>query len=184
MKVIAITGMPCSGKGEASDYLKSKGVKVIAMSDVVKKEMESKGMEVNNKSFPKYATGLRKEKGMDIVARMCLPKIKEQYKKTNVIIIDGVRSNDEVKTFKKELSKDFILVAVFASPKLRYERMLSRRRSSSDGKTQEEFAWRDEVELGWGLGNAIALADYIIDNSGSQEELHNKLDALLSKITG
>jgi dephospho-CoA kinase len=183
MKIIAITGMPCSGKGEAADYLKGEGVNVMMMSDSVRKEMEGKGIETNNKNFREYATGLRKEKGMDVVAKMCLPYIRELYGKLEVLIIDGVRSNDEAKLFKKELSNDFVLVAIFAPPKLRYERTLKRGKPS-DGKTWEEFAWRDEVEMGWGLGNVIALADYTIDNSGSMEELHKKIDALLSKITG
>jgi dephospho-CoA kinase len=183
MKIIAFTGMPCSGKGEASDYLKSKGITVVVMSDAVKKDMESKGVEVNNKNFRQYATDLRKDNGMDVVAKMCLPYVKELYGKTKVAVIDGVRGNDEAKLFKKELPEDFCLVAIFAAQKLRFERTLKRGKPS-DGKTWEEFAWRDEVELGWGLGDVIALADYVIDNSGTIEELHGKIDALLSRITG
>ena len=51
-------------------------------------------------------------------------------------------------------------------------------------KTWEEFEWRDNIELSWGLGNAIALADYMIDNSGSLEDLHKNIDELMKKITG
>ena len=183
MKIFAITGMPCSGKGEAADYLKSKGIKVMMMSDAPRNEMVGKGLEVTNKSFREYCTELRKQKGMDIIAKMCIPYIRDLYGKVDLLVIDGVRSNDEARLFKKELSNDFSLVALFSSPKLRFERTLKRGKPS-DGKTWEEFAWRDEVELGWGLGNAIAMADYIIDNSGSREEMQEKLDTLLSKVTG
>jgi dephospho-CoA kinase len=183
MKIIAIAGMPCSGKGEFIDYLKAKGIPAVTMSEVVEKEMEDKGIEVNNKNLREYATKLRKEKGMDIVAKMCLPLIERSSKGANLLLIDGIRGYDEVKLFKKELTKDFILVSLFASPKIRYERAKNRGKRS-DMKTWEEFEWRDEVELGWGLGNAIALSDYIVDNSGSLEQMHKKIDEVLSKLTG
>lgn len=182
MKIIATAGMPGCGKGEFLEYLKKKGIPSLVMREAVQKEMEAKGIEVNNKNLREYATELRARKGIDIVAKMCLPLIKELPKKNKMILVDGIRGYDEVKLFKKELTEDFILIAIFASPKVRFER-LTNRGEHWDMKTWEEFEWRDEVELGWGLGNAIALADYVIDNSGSLEELHKKIDELL-KIIG
>ncbi|MGA3021149.1 MAG: AAA family ATPase [Candidatus Micrarchaeales archaeon] len=183
MKIIATAGMPGSGKGEFLEYLKTKDIPSIVMREVVEKEMESKGIEVNNKNLREYATELRKEKGTDIVAKMCLPLIRKLPRGTDFLLIDGIRGYDEVKLFKKELTKDFNLVAIFASPKVRYKRLVSRGKKW-DMKTWDEFEWRDGVELSWGLGNAIALSDYMIDNSGSLEEMHRKIDEVLSKITG
>lgn len=183
MKIISTAGMPGSGKGEVLEYLKSKGISTLIMREVVQKEMEEKGIEVNNKNLREYATELRKKGGMDIVAKMCLPLIKDMEKKNKIILVDGIRSYEEVKLFKKELTKDFVLIAIFASPKTRFERLASRG-EKWDMKILEEFEWRDEVELSWGLGNAIALSDYIIDNSGSLEYLHEKVDEVMKKITG
>jgi len=183
MKVIATAGMPGSGKGEALKYFKEKDISAIVMREVVQKEMEKKGIEVNNKNLREYATELRKKNGMDIVARMCLPLIKELAKKHETILIDGIRSFEEVKIFKKELTKDFVLIAIFASPKTRFER-LKNRGENWDMKTWEEFEWRDNVELSWGLRNSIALADFTIDNSGSLEDLNKRLDKILKTIIG
>jgi dephospho-CoA kinase len=183
MKIRATAGMPGSGKGEFLNYLNGKGIPSIVMREVVQKDMETKGIEVNNKNLREYATNLRKENGIDIVAKMCLPLIKERSKGSYMVLIDGIRGYDEVKFFKKELTTDFVLVAIFASPKIRYER-LSKRGEKWDMKTWEEFEWRDNVELGWGLGNAIALSDYLIDNSGSLDDMHNKIDEILSEVIG
>jgi dephospho-CoA kinase len=155
------------------------------MSDAVKKEIEGKGIELNNKNFREYATNLRKEKGMDIVAKMCLPDVREIYEggKGSAVLIDGVRSYEEVEMFKNEFKDDFVLVSVFAPPKMRFERALKRGKSS-DMKTWEEFEWRDNTELGGGLGKVMALSSHVVDNSGSMDELHEGLDKLIPKITG
>lgn len=181
MKIIAITGMPGSGKSETLDYLKERGIKAVVMREVVQKEMEEKGILVDNKNLREYATGLRKERGMDVVAKMCLPLIKRLSKNQKIILIDGIRGYDEVKLFKKELTKDFILIAIFASSKIRFKRLASRGKKW-DMKTLKEFEWRDNVELSWGLGNAIALSDYMIDNSGSIESLHKRIDKVIKAI--
>ncbi len=185
MKVIAFTGMPCSGKGVTQDYLKTKGIDAVVMSDAVKDEILSKGIELNNKNFREYATNLRKEKGMDIVARMCLPNVRKIHDGANgaAVLIDGVRSYEEVELFRKEFADDFVLVSVFAPPKMRFERAVKRGKSS-DMKTWEEFEWRDNTELGWGLGKVMALSSHVVDNSGTMDELHGRLDALISKVTG
>jgi len=181
MKIISTAGMPGCGKGEFAEYLKKKGIISFVMREIVQKEMEKKGIEVNNKNLRDYATGLRKKNGMDIVAKMCLPFIKNLVKKHKIILIDGIRGYEEVKFFKKELSEDFVLIAIFASPKIRFER-LKTRGENWDMKNWKEFEWRNNIELSWGLGNAIALADYMIDNSGSLEDLHKNIDELMRKI--
>ncbi|MBN2203277.1 MAG: flagellar hook-basal body complex protein FliE [Candidatus Aenigmarchaeota archaeon] len=180
MKIIATAGMPGSGKGEVLEYFKKKKIPSIVMREVVEKQMEEKNIEVNNKNLRNYATGLRDDHGSDIVARMCLPII-ESMKGNDIILIDGVRGYDEVKLFKKELTDDFILIGVFAPPKQRFERLCQRGRKW-DMKTLEEFEWRDSVELSWGLGNAIALSDFMVENTGTLEELHMQLDKILEKI--
>ena len=38
-------------------------------------------------------------------------------------------------------------------------------------KDYESLVWRDRVELKWGVGEAFALADYMIINEGTLREL-------------
>ena len=180
MKVIAVTGMPGAGKDVVSNtIIETKKIPMITMRSVVEKEIEEKGIPVNNKTLREYATKLREEYGYDIVARKCLPLIRKQ--ESDMIILNGIRGLSEVDFFRKELEKDFILIAVHASPKIRFER-LKQRGLKWDMKTKEEFDWRDRKELGWGIGSAIALADYMIINEGSLDELKSKVKKLLKVI--
>ncbi len=169
------------GKGEALKYLENKGLKSVVMRTVVEDEMREKGVEVNNKNLREYATKIREEGGMDIVAKMCVPLVKKLLEENENILIDGVRSYDEVELFKKEFGEDFVLIAIFAPFKIRFERLKKRGRPW-DIQDEKGLRWRDKKELEWGVGKSIALADMIIDNSGSLEEFHSKLDKIFSKL--
>ncbi len=179
MKIIASTGMPGCGKGAFLRHVTKRGIPSIVMRTVVEDEMREKGIEVTNKNLREYATSLRKKKGNNIVARMCIPKIEKMN--SDIILIDGIRGISEVETFKEEFGDDFVMVAIVASEKTRFER-LKQRGEKWDMKTFEEFKWRDEKELSWGLGEAIEKADYSIDNTSTLEEFRKNIEKVLSKI--
>lgn len=176
--IIATTGMGGCGKGEVLKYLEKKGFRSVVMRTVVEDEMRRKGVEVNNKNLREYATKMRKEKGMDVVAKMCVPIIRNLLKNEKAILVDGVRSYEEVELYRKEFGNDFILIAIFAPLKLRFERLKKRGREW-DMRTLDELKWRDEVELGWGTGKSITLADFMVDNSGSLENLQRQIDKII-----
>jgi dephospho-CoA kinase len=181
MKVIGITGMPAAGKTEAVNVFREKNIPVVLMREVVEKEMEEKGIEVNNENLRNYATELRERYGFDVIAKRCKPMIDEALKKNDVVVIDGIRGIKEVEYFREAYHKNFILIAIHASPKTRFERIL-KRGLKWDMKTWGEFVWRDKKELSWGLGEAIATADYMIVNESTLEDLRNKINKIINEI--
>ena len=179
MKVIAFTGMPGSGKSIIIESLKKEGYETVYMGNIIRLEMEEKNIQAKSKNVRNFATEFRKKHGDDIVARRCLPELKEKlsHSSDKPVIIEDIKGIAEVEYFRKELGEDFQLIAIHASPKIRFER--SRERESEwDEKTvgsYEEFQWRDKMEMSWGLGEAIALADHIVINDSTEEELVNKI---------
>jgi len=97
-----------------------------------------------------------------------------------VAVVDGVRSLEEVEVFRR--LGETVIVAVHSSPRTRFER-LRRRGRPGDPRTWEEFVARDMTELGFGLGNVIALADYMLVNEGSIEEFRAEARRLLSSLS-
>ncbi len=91
----------------------------------------------------------------------CILKIEEQQ--NDKIVIDGLRSYVEAESFVEHFS-NFTLITVHSSPQTRFERLSARGRSD-DPKTWEVFHARDLRELSVGIGNAIALAEYVIINN-------------------
>ena len=175
MKVIAFTGMPGSGKSEAVRVAREIGIPVVRMGDCVWEEVKKRGLELNDENVGRIANEMREKHGMDIWARRTLEKIDPSWDK---VVIDGVRNIEEVEFFREKLGKDFMLVAIHASPETRYKRLMERKRED-DSTTLEKIKERDERELRWGIGVVIALADVIIVNEGSLEEFREKVKNLL-----
>ncbi len=175
MKIIAFTGMPGSGKTEAVKIAKILRIPVIRMGDCVWEEVKKRGLELNDENVGKIADGMRKEHGMDIWAKKTLEKIDNSYDK---IVIDGIRNIEEMDYFREKLGKDFLLVAIHASPETRYSRLMNRKRKD-DNLTIDRIKNRDERELRWGLGVLIALADVIIVNEGSIDKFGEEVRNIL-----
>jgi hypothetical protein len=48
--------------------------------------------------------------------------------------------------------------------------------------TWEAFEGRDRRELGWGIGNAIALCDHMIINESTLKDFQNSVKELLNTL--
>ena len=84
---------------------------------------------------------------------------------------------DEVRAYRN-ISDDVNIVGIFASPATRYDRLVKRGRDDAP-KNIEEFQARDTRELGWGLGETMALADYMIINESSLEDFKRDVKKLM-----
>ena len=174
MKIIAFAGMPFSGKSEAVKIAKEKNIPVIRIGDIVWEETKKQGFKINDKNVGTIANNMRKKYGMDIWAKKTIDKIKK-IKDMNILVIDGIRNIEEIKTFKKKLGEDFLVIGLQVSDKIRYQRAIKRNRKD-DSKDLAKIKERDNREISWGLNKVITSADVIISNEGSLEELNNKIN--------
>jgi dephospho-CoA kinase len=178
--VVGLAGMPGSGKSIVVEVAKELGYAVIVMGDVIREETAKRGLGLNPQNVGKVMLELRAEGGNTVVAQKSIPKIEAE---TSIkILVDGIRSLHEVDAFKEYFAK-FSVVAVHASPELRFNRLFSRRRSD-DPAVWAVFRERDLRELGVGLGNAIALSEQMIVNDNSVEEVKEEIKKALVRIEG
>lgn len=175
MKLIVVTGMPGAGKEEFLTAGKDAGVPFIRMGDVVRECYAASGAEQNGLSVGQFAGNERKEHGADIWAKRVMERVT-----TELCIIDGCRSMDEIESFKK-LGGDIVIVAIHASPSVRFDRLVKRQRADAPANLAE-FKERDERELSWGVGNVLALADYLVDNMTDITEFHRKSADLMRSL--
>jgi len=175
--VIGITGMPGSGKNTVREIVREFGFPIVVMGDEVRAEAERRGLDLTPENLGKVMLQVREEGGPGVLARRCIPKIKALN--SPVIVVDGIRSMHEVREYKKEFPS-FKIVAVDASPKTRFDRLLKRGRTD-DPKDWETFVERDERELSVGIGEVIESADYAILNDGTRKEFRKSLKQLLTR---
>lgn len=179
--VLLLTGLPGSGKTVFSEVARSLGIPVITLGDVVREEVAKRGLELSQENILRVAQELRDRYGKEAIAMLAANKIIEFLKQSCLVVVDGIRSLEEVNYIKSSANAEVFVVVVHASPKVRFARLLSRGRTG-DPKTWDEFVKRDFKELSWGLGNVVALADKIMVNEGSIEEFKNKVRDFLSEV--
>jgi dephospho-CoA kinase len=175
--IVCLTGMPGAGKSTIAEGLKLKGYDIINMGNTVRTEAKKRNLDPTGTNLGKLMLEIREKNGPGAIAELVIPEIENS--KSNVIIIDGIRSNAEIDVLKKYgIVK---LLAIHASIDKRFE-FLQKRGRSDDPKTKENFKERDTRELGVGISNSIALSDdAITNNNKSKEEL---IEASFEKIQG
>lgn len=177
MQIMGISGLPGSGKALVSEMATERGAIIVSMGDIIREEAKKRG-----ESTKETAVNLRKEFGNDIVSELTIKKIKklEENKNNKLIIIEGIRSLHEVEMFKENFS-DFFILSIFANENLRFERLKIRNRED-DSQDYEGFHKRDMTELGFGIGDVVALSDKLIINESDMESYREKIDEFLNEI--
>jgi len=176
--VVGLAGMPGSGKSLVVETAQELGYVIVVMGNVIREETVKRGLELTPQNVGKVMLQLREEGGNYIIAQKCIPKIEEQT--STKVLVDGLRSLYEAEAFKAQFAK-FTLVAVYASPETRFKRLFNRRRSD-DPSGWEVFRERDMRELSVGLGNVITMAEKMIVNDNSAEQVKAKVRETLKRI--
>lgn len=181
--VIGIVGLQASGKTEVAKIMVRQGAERIRMGDIIWDEVRNRDLEVTGDKVGEVANKLREDEGPAVIARRCIPIIKELRSEVKAIIVDGIRSDSEVEVFKYAFGDKFSLISVESAEGTRYKRVKSRKRED-DMRDIEDFRERDKRELEWGMGEAMEMADFKVINEGDMKELNDKIIEIFEEITG
>jgi dephospho-CoA kinase len=177
MRIIGTVGLPGSGKGEVASVARGLDIPVVTMGDVIRDACRARGLDPAD-HHGAVAVSLREEEGETAIAERSLPIIREVLAEHDTVLVDGIRSESEVEHFKETFGDDFRLVAIDAPFDVREERIEDRGR---DDPTVESLRERDERELGFGMGDAIANADVTIENTETIESFHKQVRNVLEQ---
>jgi len=178
--ILAITGLPSSGKNETTEYLMKKtGWPKVYFGQITFEEIKKQGLEINETNERKIREEIRTKNGMGAYATLNLPKIRELFKESSVIL-ESFYSWEEYLEMKKEFGEVFKVLAIHASPEIR-----SIRKSGfpHNPRTEEEFISRDYSQIeNLHQAGPIARADFSVINEGSKEDLYKQLDVIIKKL--
>ncbi len=158
--IVCLTGMPGSGKSTIVSALKSKGIETLNLGDGVRAEAKRRNLEPSGENLGKIMLQLREKNGSGAIANLLTDQI--QNSKSNIIIVDGVRSIAEIEVLKNVGSVKLLSIEATAETRFKF---LKARGRSDDPKTKEKFADRDNREISVGIDKSISIADETISNN-------------------
>lgn len=177
--ILAVVGMPGSGKSAATHYLHTKGIPVVRFGDITDVGLAEKNLPLTPENEKTFREAIRQELGMDAYAKKAKPKIEKLLETNKIIAIDGLYSWEEY-VFLKKLFPQLLLIHMYVEPKIRYERLVTRKVRPL---TPDEARARDIAEIeNLHKGGPIAIADHIIENETDMADLTGKIDALLHRL--
>jgi len=158
--IVCLTGMPGSGKSTIVSALKSKGIETLNLGDGVRAEAKRRNLEPSGENLGRLMLQLREKNGPGAIANLLTDQI--QNSKSNIIIVDGVRSIAEIEVLKNVGSVKLLSIEATADTRFKF---LKARGRSDDPETKEKFAERDNREISVGIDKSISIADESISNN-------------------
>ncbi len=177
--IIAIVGLPGSGKTEAANYLKEKKIPSIYFGQAVLDLVNEKHRTYSEEFEKQARMDIRKKHGKAALAILNEKAIANALESNNIVIVESMRSWEEYTHLKKTFSDvNIYILALHTDKKIRYHRLLHRKtRSISEGEE------RDISELiDTNMGATIAFADFLVKNNFSLVEFHDKLEQVYRTI--
>ncbi|GAI45077.1 unnamed protein product [marine sediment metagenome] len=179
MKVVSIVGMTGAGKSEVAEIFEENGFIRIRFGDVTDEELRKRGLQLSEENERHSRELLRQEYGMSAYAILNLSRI-DLARKASDVVIDGLYSWEEYTFLKTYYGEDLYLVAVWASPGIRYARLATR---LNRALTLDEAAGRDRAEVeNINKGGPIAMADFAVINESSLKNLKKEVERIISKL--
>jgi len=195
MLVVGLTGGIATGKSTVSNLLREANLPIID-ADVLAREVVQPGTRALRQIVAHFGTDILQADGTLNRAKLgaIVFAAEGQRKKLNSIVHPAVRRAMFWALLKCWLRGESVcvldvplliegglwkwvgaVVVVYCSPELQLQRLMAR-----DGSTRENALARLNAQLP--IVEKVEYADYVVDNSGSMQDLRGQVDALLSKL--
>jgi hypothetical protein len=190
-RIIGLTGLPSSGKGEVVKMLKACAeghgwrVGCLSYSRCIKEVAREWGYDaakLDRALLSRIATRLREEEGPGALSKHLVTKVAEWPEpKPELFIVEALRHPGEYKAMKASFDLRFTLVGVESDLKIIAKRLRKRARPDEDAAalTSEEACIAmlerelngDDSEHAPNVGTTIHLAERRIQNNGTLKDL-------------
>ncbi|MGC4113018.1 MAG: hypothetical protein QM747_21895 [Nocardioides sp.] len=182
-QVLAVLGLAGTGKSVAVGYLQREwSVDPIYFGGVVIDEVGRRGLAVTPENERVVREDLRRQEGMEVMARRSLPAIESSLRAHGVALVDGLYSGAEFDLLHAEYGAQLVTIAIHADRAVREARLGER---VVRPLTPDEMLARDRAELeALDKARPIVLASIQLTNNGTPEQLEEQLSLLVARLRG
>lgn len=179
--IFGFVGQLASGKGTAAKYLAEKfKANTFRYSTILRDLLDRVYLEQSRDNLIKMSECVRDTFGESTLAKAIAADAKKAESK--IVVVEGIRRLADIEYLAK--LPNFILVEIFADPKIRYERLVKRRENIDDAaKTYEQFLEDHKRSTEISIQEVLPYAKEKIDNNMTLEGLYCQIDKLVEKYT-
>ena len=179
MKIIVLTGLPLSGK---TTYAKKIGpdynMPLYETGTEVLEEVTGRGLDFTPENIKMVTDECKKISDSYFTERL-MKKVDVLPDDVPGVFLSGIRAISEIEALKKHYGDDNVFVIAFhTSMKTRFNRLNNpdRIEDTKGAKAEEDkllrnfdnFLTRNKKELGYGVGDVMALADYVMSTENER----------------
>jgi dephospho-CoA kinase len=211
MNIIGFVGLPGSGKGEASKIARLHGLAVVVMGDVIRQEAARQGLELTDQNLGRIGNALRAAEGPDAVAKRTFERALATGKDTVVVDgLRSREEVDFFRSHADEFH--LIEVCAPAQARLKWlaargrpddpvkscandcqEKAADYQEADADPRIISSCEEPDRLmaaaleqrecrEMGWGMCEAMKVADLKLRNDGNLDDFRENVKRLLSLL--
>ena len=171
--LVGLTGRNASGKSTLVTWFSERGLRSVSCSDSIRTWLRGQGIETTRVDLIEGGRELRRRGGAGVLAEMLLEILDGED-----AVVDSIRTPAEVESLRNR--GDFVLIEVRADEESRWQRMTERGRAGDPIEkeaflSQEAAEISSEDEAGQALDATASMADIMVLNDGTIEELEGKL---------
>ena len=168
-----------SGKDTAAEYLKGKyDAGIYSFSTMLADVLKRFYLDFSRDNLIKISEAMRRTFGEDIMAKTMAKDVENDGHE--LVVVSNARRPADVEYLSR--LPHYVLVEIYADPGVRYERLAARGQKTDDStKTFGQFMADHERSTELSILEVAKQAAEKINNNGSIEDLHRRLDALVEK---
>jgi nucleoside-diphosphate kinase len=179
-KVFVIGGMSESGKSTLGRYLDQRGIKRLKIAFFLKRAMEREGVEGEFVEWNNQNMKERPEWVFRTFADEFIPWSTDQG--IEFCCLESLYTPGLAVHLRERLGPDkVVIVYVDMDENIRLQRQMIRQNLISLDEARKLMLPRDQIKKEWGVPAIADVADIIIDNSGSMENLTRIADAMITR---
>jgi len=178
--IIGLVGEKLAGKDTAAKYLSEQyGAEHFRFTHILDAILEELNLPISRQNEIDLGLGLRKIFGEHVLVNALEKRARKSWSK--ILVVNGIRM-DEMEIVRS-WDKHSKIVYITASLELRFERYKSRREKADDAVMNlDQFKEQEKGLTEIRIPELGKNADMKIENTGSLEEFHQKLDALMAGL--
>jgi len=178
-KIFIIGGLSEAGKSTVGRYLDSKGIIRLKIVNFLRIIMEREDPDAD---FREWQSNMIENHSKWLWGQfICELKKKIEEESIEYCVLESLYRPSLAEALRRVFGGRLVIVYVDIPQKIRLKRQIIRQNLRSIEEAKEYLLPRDKDKISWGALDIKKMADYVIDNSGTIDQLYKRLDSLVEE---